>query len=343
MVLAGITSTTDAMSVTTESMDMVSLSMIDSSNANGDDEEGHGTIGQMAKLLTEPNTMTTVASISTSTSTFDQINEASTIAIGESDSENDESSTIATTGKSDTILDVTKNSVQDTDRMPISLFVDDKSHGGETTMPNLNVNDKTNGAAAAVATTTTTTTTEADVDTDPQGETKPPFKISMIPSSSPTKVNDRSRVVSKNDIESIRGRALNLTGNERRQSMPGGVIYVTAPPPPPLSHSPSFDASANVAVNGLAMAMPKSAKAKTFDDDLSDVSMDNDDHVEMMKTMMTKAAPMKATTTTTTSKPTTHNPQCQSKVRFSSLLKTNISKDFNGEKNFFKWKSLPVI
>lgn len=276
--LAGAVSTTDAISVTTESMEMASASMTASPNPN-DNEERHSTIDQMAKLLGDAQSMTT--------STFDQINEVPTTTtpttISESDDETDESTTIAS---------IIKNTVQDVDHKLMTLSSD--------------ANSATNGE--------TSYTTQAPVDT--QEETKSSIKSSMT-NAHPMKVHDRSRVVSKNDIESIRGRALNLTGNERPQSMPGGVIYVTAPP-----QSTSFDAP----VNGPAMAMGKSAKAHIFSDDLSDVSMDSDgmdlhssEHMAMIKMLTTKASSMRPATpmTTTTSTPTIHDPLCQSKVSFS--------------------------
>lgn len=277
------------------------MDMMASSNSNDDDDE-HSTIGQMAKLLTESNTMT-------SSSTFDQASEVSTdiatAATSESDMANNESTTISTPSKSDTFLDATKNSLPDADRMRMSLSSDDKSQSGEITIKNVKSMDANNGADSI-------TTEEAPVNI--QEKAKSSVKSSTS-SANPVRVSDRSRVVSKNDIESIRGRALNLTGSERRQSMPsaagGGLIYVTAPP-----HSPPFDASAN----GPTMIMPKSAKAKIFTDDLSDVSMENDgmdlhssEHMAMVKMMTTKASSMKATTTT--APPTDHDPQCKSKVR----------------------------
>lgn len=261
-------STTDTMSVTTES-DMVSISAMRSSSDPNDtdeeEEEDHSTIDEMAKLLGD-------SSDGMTTSTFEQ----TTSATSESDGESDESTTIASIGKSDA---ATKSSVQS-----------DKTPSIETTVKDLNANDTTEAPAGI-----------------PEGTAKSTVK------SSATTTSSRSRVVAKIDIESIRGRALNLTGNERRPSMPGGgLIYVTAPP-----HSGSFNSPAN----GPAMAMAKSAKSKIFSDDLSDVSMDNDsmdvhssEHMAMMKMMTTKTASMKSTTAAATT--TEATPLCQSKVGF---------------------------
>lgn len=79
------------------------------------------------------------------------------------------------------------------------------------------------------------------------------------------KPNVRSRVVSKDDIESIRGRALNLNSTENKPIKPTGVIYVTAPP----------------------------AQNKPMLDDLSDVSMDNDNMEFFSSKHMTAQAPVK--------------------------------------------------
>lgn len=277
-ILAGIVSTTDASSVTIES-----TSMMSSSSPSGD-EESPSIFDHMAKLLADSN------DDDRTTSTFDQMNEASTVATSESDSENDESTTIVSIDKSDAVA---KTSGQE-----------DQSRNIETTVRNSNVNDTTMGLKSI--------STEASATT--QEDVKSTVKSSTTTTSSPSnpsKVGDRSRVVAKIDIESIRGRALNITGNERRPSMPsmpgGGLIYVTAPPNPASFNAP-------------AMAMGKSAKSQIFSDDLSDVSMDNDgmdlhssEHMAMMKMMTTKVSPMKAATTTT-SAPAIHDPLCQSKV-----------------------------
>lgn len=116
--------------------------------------------------------------------------------------------------------------------------------------------------------------------------------ISSSTITSNNKAKDRSRVVSKDDIESIRGRALNLTNSERKQPTSSGVIYVTAPPSAPVP----------------SMSIPKSAK--TFSDDLSDVSMDNDSMDYQSSEHVAK------TTTTTTSTPSIPDSECQTEVRY---------------------------
>lgn len=111
---------------------------------------------------------------------------------------------------------------------------------------------------------------------------------------STNKSTDRSRVVSKEDIESIRGRSLNLTNTDHKDSITGGVIYVTAPP--------------QSTVSPPAKAVSKSLKA--FNDDLSDVSMDNDnDNTDFQSSEIDSK-----TSTTIASVPTVHDSMCQSKV-----------------------------
>lgn len=163
------------------------------------------------------------------------------------------------------------------------------------------------------STTSSTTLAEADksdtkVESDDPGvttdavtdsyESTESQTISSSTIASNNKAKDRSRVVSKDDIESIRGRALNLTNSERKQSTPGGVIYVTAPPPPPVP----------------SMSIPKSAK--TFSDDLSDVSMDNDSMDFQSSEHVGK--------TTTTSTTTPSISECKAEVRYRQNMKINF-------------------
>lgn len=277
-------STTDATSVTTDRMDMASSSNDDET----DDGDKHSANGPMAKLLADSTAMTS--------STIDEMNEMSTAtaaavpALATTQSESDsrtsnESTTTSAVGKSDTFLDASNDSGP--------AKTDESRHSEDATDAPVHAH-------------------EAD-----EEETKPTLKPSAI-DAHPIKLNDRSRVVSKTDIESIRGRAINFTGSDRRpMAGAGGVIYVTAPPP----QSAPFDA---VAADGPpAMVMPKSAKSNIFSDDLSDVSMENDgmelhssEHMAMIKMMTTtptttpKASAMKANAPSTV-----HDPKCQSKVR----------------------------
>lgn len=93
----------------------------------------------------------------------------------------------------------------------------------------------------------------------------------------------RSRVVSKDVIESIRGRALNITnsGMERQQS--SSFVYVTP-------------------------TMPVAKSMNAFSGDLSDVNMDDDEDFGDFHGS--------ARVTATTSTPLIHDSECQSKVGF---------------------------
>lgn len=123
---------------------------------------------------------------------------------------------------------------------------------------------------------------------------------------STNKSTDRSRVVSKEDIESIRGRSLNWTNSDRKGAMTSGVIYVTAPPQSTVSSS--------------AKAVSKSLKA--FNDDLSDVSMDNDnDNTDFQSSEI-----VAKTSTTIASVPSIHGPMCKSKVRIEHSITLEILK-----------------
>lgn len=138
-----------------------------------------------------------------------------------------------------------------------------------------------------IATSDSTVTTDASIETREDSSTV----------GSVIKSSVRSRVVSKDDIESIRGRSLNLTNNERNHST-SGVIYVTAPPPlAPV----------------LSMSMPKSAKS--FSDDLTDVSMDNDGMDFQSSEHFAQ------TTTSTTTSSSVQDSECRSKVSFEEICK----------------------
>lgn len=319
----GIAITTDAISITTES--------------SSDVDEYSTDVSQMAKLITVPNAITTIAPAS-----FVQLNEASTTSltttIAESDDSNSKDFSSSTTSAStdpdddgssnndngmtttitetDASVDGTKNNVQDAGSILMGSSVSNdgpamKNGNENANAQRVSINDVTNGPTIA---------TDAIL-VHVEEATKSPA-ISNSTSANTIKVNDRSRVVSKDDIESIRGRALNFTNDERRQSMAGGVIYVTAPPPSPLTSAAAAIDEASGKTPDMPVLKSKSAKAKSFNDDLSDVSMDNDgldshskDH-STTSTMTTTTNAMKTTTFT----PSTQDAQCQSKVRFLNNL-----------------------
>lgn len=109
-------------------------------------------------------------------------------------------------------------------------------------------------------TTTTAATTTASVDSETETQEEQ-TKSSSTSTTSPFKKlneNDRRPVVSKDDIESIRGRALNFTSSENPQQQQkfSGIVYVTAPTTSSLL----------------------SKSSKSFQNDLSNVDMDVDDN-----------------------------------------------------------------
>lgn len=321
--------TTDAIRVTTESSKILVTSDVDEYSTD---------VSQMAKLITVPNAITTIAPAS-----FVQLNEASTTSltttIAESDDSNSNDYSSSTTSastepddagssnndngmtttitKTDASVDGTKNNVQDAGSILMGSSVSNdgptmKNGNENANAQRVSINDVTNGPTIA---------TDAIL-LHVEEATKSPA-ITNSTSANTIKVNDRSRVVSKDDIESIRGRALNFTNDERRQSMAGGVIYVTAPPSSPLtSAAAAIDEASGTTPDMPVLVKSKSAKAKSFNDDLSDVSLDNDgldfhskDH-STTSTMTTTTNAMKTTTFT----PSIQDAQCQSKVRFLNNL-----------------------
>lgn len=277
---ADVTSPSTTTTTTTRAERLEILSTSTQPFDRNDEKEQPSNVGQMAKLITSMNIVTTIAPPSPS---FVQLNETSTTSltrIADSNDSHNERSIDAAITKTDASVDGSKNNVQDTASILIEPFVGNESDD-EPTMKNANanaqrvtINDVTNGSTMTtnVAVTETQEPTKSDA-------------ISGSTSASIIKANDRSRVVSKDDIESIRGRALNLTSTERRQQSMSGAIYVTAP----------------------TLVMPKASK--TFSDDLSDVSMDNDGLDFKSGEHMT-AVP---------SPPTPYDLECQSKVRYLNI------------------------
>lgn len=166
-------------------------------------------------------------------------------------SEEERSATDVTT-ETDASTDSTTENAQEPNNAPSSTKNND-----ETTEKN------EHGEHSGV---TAFTTVTVDAVTEAQKQIK---SESGTINSSIVKPNVRSRVVSKDDIESIRGRALNLNSTENKPLKPTGVIYVTAPP----------------------------AQNKPMLDDLSDVSMDNDNVDFFSSKHMTTQAPVKAVPT----------------------------------------------
>lgn len=215
------TNTTDRIKTTTENSEILLTSM-----KNYDEE--YSTIAQTGKLTTL---------MSATTLSPPQLSEKYTTIVstlGSVDDMHEEmGSTVPIITKTEASIDATKNNVDE-----ISKMSSDNGEKNDDTTVEYTQSDLLNISDATTMTAHPTT------------ETREQTKTNVV-SASIAKQNDRSRVVSKDDIESIRGRALNFNTTERKQQNPSGVIYVTAPPAQPI---------------------PK--LSKSFD--LSDVSMDND-------------------------------------------------------------------
>lgn len=201
--------------------------------------------------------------------------------------------------KTETSADSIRSNVQDKASISIDSSDDNSSSsgGGGGTMKNANIeratinDDVTNSETVP---TKTLSNSESSTETNVNTNTVNIGKMNVR--------NDTGRIVvalSNDNIESIRGRALNLTNVERKMPVAAGIVYVTAPSPHALPSS----------------AMPRSSFGKAFSGDLSDVSMDADDSDEF------NGASTSATATTTTAPSTTsiHESECQSKVRFLNI------------------------
>lgn len=288
--------TTDVMP-TTESLEMFSSSSSAITTAGSKMEDGEMQTTEQTTLL---EAITTIAPSELSgTSKTNPMNKKEDVTIDEdmTPSPSPLLSNVAITKKIENAsLDSKKSNAQDNTSilMDSSISDDDNDDDGNDdvdgpTMKNANVeHDVTNSLTSQTTSMPLVTVTEFEesVETKSVAITNIPTKSSTI--SQPNAVeNERSRIVSKNDIESIRGRALNITstGMEMERQQTSAFVFVT----------PS------------SSVQPKSMH--TFGDDLSDVSMDGDglddfhsrSHVEQ---------------TTKPSTPLIHDSECQSKVRF---------------------------
>lgn len=212
-----------------------------------DDQVEHSTIAQMAKLAT-PLSTTTLTPVDSNDKHTTIVNTVTEIV---DDISQEEGSTVAAITNSESPVDATQNNVQEMINVPM-------------------VSEESDDVTTLTA--------------DTVNVTQEPVKTELVSeSASPSigKTNGRSRVVSKDDIESIRGRALNFNNTEQKKQKSSGVIYVTAPP-----------------------AQPAAKLSKSFDD-LSDVSMDNDgmDFHSSEHTESTAPTPL------------IHDSECLSKVR----------------------------
>ncbi|XP_055308987.1 putative epidermal cell surface receptor isoform X2 [Sitodiplosis mosellana] len=214
----------DGIKTTTESLEISSTSM-------KNDKEEHSTIAAMAKL-TSLSSATTLAPPQSS-------EKYTTISSGLSQSVNnineEERSTIGVITETEASIDATTKNVQE-----------QNNNGENSDETTVEIERGEHSSDTAV------TTVSVDAVTETQKQIKSDALSGSV-NSSIVKPNDRSRVVSKDDIESIRGRALNLSSTESKQPKSAGVIYVTVSP-----------------------VQNKPMHSKSFSDDLSDVSMDND-------------------------------------------------------------------
>lgn len=202
------------------------------------DAEEESTIGQTAKKIAST---TVPVSLSAQPST-------SVTIIGESDDANEENNSTATSITSTIeIIDDSRIGMQNHDNASTVGDESDESYE-ESTLKNAHIERTT----VTGSTDGPTTTVDSIDESDSEESTKESEIFSSSTSVSLVKPNDRIRGVSRDEIESTRGRALNLTSFERKPST-SGVIYVTAPP---------------------AVIISKTSKA--FGGDLSDVSMEND-------------------------------------------------------------------
>lgn len=278
--------TTDAMP-TTENVEILPSTPITASaaEANKMDMNNEQTTEQTIKLITTTHAITTTASSEARSN-----GTASTMApisLGETSiqNKNDE--------KSIEIKENSGNGQNESDAQDKSsiLMVSGNENvnaddDDEPTMKNANtervtINDVTNSPTML-----TTTTTDAVDESEESVETKSDIIDNTTKSSisKTTVASDRSGVVSKDDIDSIRGRALNITDGEMERQQTSSFVYVTP-------------------------AMAKSMH--TFGDDLSDVSMDNDGSNDFHTS--SHVASSTTSTTTTASTPLIHDSECQSK------------------------------
>lgn len=238
-------------------------------------------VDQTAKLITSTNAIT-MQPPTTSAS-----NVRTTIVNEDGDDDVDEDDAATAITKTQPAVDGSsniKNNVPDKSGILIDSSDDTSTTSSSVTMKNANAERVTvDDVVSNSQTTTVKTSTDSGVVSS--------SSIAGIISKMNVR-NDTGRIVvalSNDNIESIRGRALNFSNVERKTPVSAGIVYVTAPTTQPLPSS----------------AMPRSSKA--FSGDLSDVSMDGDDSDEF-----NGSGTMTTTTTTTTS---AHDSDCQSKVR----------------------------
>lgn len=194
------------------------------------DEMEHSTIGQIEKLVTTANTIAPLPLVNHSTS----------VTIIDENSKDEERDTISIT---DTGMVGSRNNLKSSDKTLLDSIVGDESDESDDESTLKSYIERV--TVDSLTTTTIDSVTEADL----EDRTIESDSVDSSTSGIIVKPNVRSGIVSRDDIESIRGRALNFTATDRKPTK-SSIIYVTAPP-----------------------AVVKMSK---YEDDLSDVSMDND-------------------------------------------------------------------
>lgn len=231
------TSITDTMTSTTENVYMSSI-------AEQNADELHSHVEQTTKMITSTDAITTNQTNEVSTSIPSAIN-AESDATKQTEKPIEEKQNVA----------ISQSNVHG--KPSISVDSIEKAKHENENMERVSITYATHIPTTTTAPTTTTPTVDSETEMQEQ-QTKSNLATSTSTASPIRKINenDRRQVVSKDDIESIRGRALNFSSTENAQQKFSGIVYVTAPTTSSL--------------------LPKSSKS--FQNDLSNVDMDVDDN-----------------------------------------------------------------
>lgn len=203
------------------------------------DETEHSTIGQIEKLVTTANTVTTIAPLAP----LPLVKHSTSVTIIDENSKDEEKDTISIT---DTGMVGSRNHLKSSEKTLLDSIVGDESDESDESDDESTLKSY---IERATVDSLTTTTIDSVTEADSEDRTIESDSVDSSTSGIIVKPNVRSGIVSRDDIESIRGRALNFTASDRKPTK-SSIIYVTAPP-----------------------AVVKMSKSE---DDLSDVSMDND-------------------------------------------------------------------
>lgn len=200
------------------------------------DETEHSTIGQIEKLVTTANTVTTLAPLPL-------VKHSTSVTIVDENSKDAEKDTISII---DSGMVGSRNHLKSSEKTLLDSIVGDESDESDESDDESTLKSYIEHVTVDSL---TTTTIDSVTEADSEDRTIESDSVDSSTSGIIVKPNVRSGIVSRDDIESIRGRALNFTASDRKPTK-SSIIYVTAPP-----------------------AVVKMSKSE---DDLSDVSMDND-------------------------------------------------------------------